>query len=251
MEECDWSRVRLFSSTGEASNADDMAYLMSLAGGAPVIEYCGGTEIGGGYITGTVLQQAIPGTFTTPALGLDLVILDEEGSPADSGEVFLVPPSIGLSTTLLNRDHDAVYHDGTPTWEGRPLRRHGDHIEQLGPSSYRALGRVDDTMNLGGIKVSSAEIERVIGSVSGCREAAAIAVSPPGGGPSRLVIYAVPTPGAAVDPARLLEAMQEEIRSHLNPLFRVHDVVVVDGLPRTASNKVLRRSLRAGYGSEL
>jgi len=35
---------------------------------APVIEYCGGTEIGGGYITGTMVQDASPATFTTPTL---------------------------------------------------------------------------------------------------------------------------------------------------------------------------------------
>ena len=74
-----------------------MRWLMAQAGGRPVIEYCGGTEIGGGYITGTVTLPCVAGTFNTPALGLDFVILDEAGRPADNGELFLVPPSIGLS----------------------------------------------------------------------------------------------------------------------------------------------------------
>ena len=34
-----------------------------------------------------------------------------------------------------------------------PLRRHGDEFERLPGGYYRALGRCDDTMNLGGIKV--------------------------------------------------------------------------------------------------
>jgi len=34
------------------------------------------------------------------------------------------------------------------------LRRHGDEIERTVNGYYRAHGRVDDTMNLGGIKVS-------------------------------------------------------------------------------------------------
>jgi len=41
--------------------------------------------------------------------------------------------------------------------------------------------------------------------------------------------------------------MQDRIRTHLNPLFRIHEVVVVDALPRTASHKVMRRTLRNGY----
>ncbi len=51
MQGLDWQHIKCFSSTGECSNAEDMLYLMSLAGYKPVIEYCGGTEIGGAYIT--------------------------------------------------------------------------------------------------------------------------------------------------------------------------------------------------------
>ena len=40
------------------------------------------------------------------------------------------------------------------------------------------------------------------------------------------------------------------IASELNPLFKIHDLVVVDSLPRTASNKLMRRELRAGYGKK-
>ena len=36
---------------------------------------------------------------------------------------------------------------------GARLRRHGDEFERLPGGYYRALGRCDDTMNLGGIKV--------------------------------------------------------------------------------------------------
>lgn len=36
---------------------------------------------------------------------------------------------------------------------GRQLRRHGDELQRLPNGYYVANGRVDDTMNLGGIKV--------------------------------------------------------------------------------------------------
>ena len=60
MHGLDWRAIRAFSSTGECSNPEEMLFLMSLAGYKPVIEYCGGTEIGGGYITGTRVQPAAP-----------------------------------------------------------------------------------------------------------------------------------------------------------------------------------------------
>ena len=248
MKGLDWRAIKAFSSTGECSNTEDMLFLMSLAGYRPIIEYCGGTEIGGGYLTGTTIQPAAPATFTTPALGLDIVICDEKGQPTDNGEVFVTSPSIGLSTELLNKDHYEVYFEETPQLPKLPpLRRHGDGVERLADGYYRIHGRVDDTMNLGGIKISSAEIEEVLNAVSGIQEVAAIAVPPPDGGPSQLVIYAVLLPGA--DTGSLHASLQSAIREHLNPLFRIHDVVVVDALPRTASNKIMRRILRDEHSS--
>ena len=251
MHGLDWRAIRAFSSTGECSNPEEMLYLMTLAGYKPVIEYCGGTEIGGGYITGTRIQPAAPSTFTTPALGLNFLLFDD-GNLSDNGEVFIIPPSLGLSTSLLNADHNEVYFAGTPQPN---LRRHGDAIERLGNgfetepwlagAKYRVLGRVDDTMNLSGIKVSSAEIEEVLNIVSGIQETAAVAISPKDGGPSQLVIYTVLTASEAAPAEQELHAtLQTAISEHLNPLFRVHDVIVVDALPRTASNKIMRRLLR-------
>jgi acetyl-CoA synthetase len=241
----DWSSVRVISSTGEASNPDDYRWLIHAAGDVPVIEYCGGTELGGGYVVSTVLDPCVPSLFSTPALGIDLVLMDADGQ-GDSGEVFLVPPSMGLSTVLLNGDHHEVYYDGVPDI-GRPLRRHGDHMERTPDGYYRAHGRTDDTMNLGGIKVSSADLERAIGNTAGVAECAAVAVPPPGGGPERLVVFVVALPGDALDTETLRNEMQQAIRSRLNPLFKVHEVVEILALPRTASNKVMRRSLRSSY----
>ena len=236
----DLRRLRVVSSTGEASNEDDMAWLMETVD-APVIEYCGGTEIGGGYISSTVVVPAVAGCFTTPCLGLDIRVVDED--PDSGGELFIVPPSIGLSESLLNRDHDDVYHSDLPESDV-PLRRHGDQMRRLPGGRYRAMGRVDDTMNLGGIKVSSAEIERVVGDVAGVAEVAAVAVPPPGGGPEELVVFVVPSAGEP-DVEALRTQMQGLIRAHLNPLFKIARVLPVAELPRTASAKVMRRTLRA------
>lgn len=247
MQGLDWSAIKAFSSTGECSNPQDMLFLMALAGYKPIIEYCGGTEIGGGYITGTLLHPCIPATCTTPALGLDIVILDAENRSAPQGEAFIVPPSIGLSIALLNKDHHQVYFEDTPVGLSVPLRRHGDYLEQLPNGYYRVCGRVDDTMNLGGIKVSSADIEQVLHRVADVQEVAAIAVAPPQGGPSQLIVYAVVSPSAHRSPSDLKAQLQTVIAQQLNPLFKIHDLVIVDSLPRTASNKVMRRVLRDHY----
>jgi acetyl-CoA synthetase len=243
MEGLDWSRIHVFSSTGESSHPEDMFYLSSLAGMRPIIEYCGGTEIGGGYITSTVVQPNYAGAFNSPAAGLDFVILDDQHRPADEGELFLIPPSVGLSNQLLNRNHHETYFAGTPSTAEYPvLRRHGDHFRRIAPGVYAAGGRVDDTMNLGGIKISSAEIERVCNRVDGIKETAAVALAD-GHGPEQLVLFAVVLqPG--LDAGALLKPLNQALRDHLNPLFKVSRVEIVEALPRTASNKIMRRLLR-------
>jgi acetyl-CoA synthetase len=241
------SRVRVFSSTGEASNAEDYLWLMSTAGyRAPVIEYCGGTEIGGGHVTGVVVQPQAPACFSTPALGLDFVILDEAGVAVPvggMGELFIVPPSIGLSQRLLNADHEKIYYAGVP--EG--LRRHGDEVERLGGGYARSHGRADDTMNLGGIKVSSLELERAMDRHPDVYQTAAVATMPETGGADRLVVFVVPRPGSKPEKAALQKGLQQIVKDGLNPLYKIHDVVLVESLPRTASNKIMRRELRATY----
>jgi acetyl-CoA synthetase len=246
MEGLDWSSIKCFSSTGEVSNPTEMTYLMQLAGGKPVIEYCGGTEIGGGYVTSTVVQDNYPSTFSTQALGTEFVLLDEDNKLSNKGEVFLIPPTMGLSNTLLNRNHHKEYYEGTPLYKNRLLRRHGDAMMRLDNSYYKAQGRTDDAMNLGGIKVSSIQIESVINKLDFVKESAAIAVAPKDGGPSLLVVYYVALENNLSD-GECLKQVQNIVRKQLNPLFKVSDLVQIDALPRTASNKVMRRKLRSNY----
>ncbi|KAI3911137.1 hypothetical protein MKW92_005733 [Papaver armeniacum] len=198
----DWSAIRCFSSTGEASNADEYLWLMGRAQYKPVIEYCGGTEIGGGFVSGSLLQPQSLSAFSTPAMGCTLYILAEDGNPIPHnapgiGELALDPRMLGASNTLLNAQHYDVYFKGMPIVNGKVSTF---LISFAG--YYKAHGRADDTMNLGGIKISSIEIERICNSVDDTiLETAAIGV----------------------------------------PTLEVSYVMPMAALPRTASNKVMRR----------
>ena len=241
MEAFNWSSIRCFSSTGEASNEKDMTYLSALAGFRPIIEYCGGTEIGGGYLSSTMIQPNVPAAFSTVAIGNQIAILDDDGQPTDEGELYLVPPSIGLSRTLLNRDHFETYYANVPESD-LPLRRHGDRLQRLPSGYFRACGRMDDTMNPGGIKVGSAEIETIINGVDGIDESAVIAVPENGTGPDQLIAFLVSK--EKPDATHVLKAINSAIRSQLNPLIRIAAIRLIPKLPRTASNKIMRRDLR-------
>jgi acetyl-CoA synthetase len=251
MEILDWSAIRLFSSTGECSNPSDMRYLCQLAGGKPVIEYCGGTELGGGYISSTVVQPNIPSAFSTPVLGSEFVILGDNDLPSTIGEAYLIRPALGMSRRLLSGDHFEIYYQGTPPGpNGELLRRHGDQLELLPNGYFRALGRTDDAINLGGIKVGSAEIERVIIELSDISDVAVIGVPKHDGGPNRLVACVGASAGECPDKELLKKRIQKTISEKLSPLFKLDDVFICAQLPRTASNKLMRRELRKMYEQE-
>jgi acetyl-CoA synthetase len=235
MESFNWNAIKNYSSTGEVSNPTEMEYLMNLANNKPVIEYCGGTEIGGGYVTSTIVQNNIPSTFSTKALGSDFVILNENHEQTKKG----------LSTELLNKNHNQIYYDDTPKFL-KVLRRHGDELMQLENGFFKILGRVDDAMNLGGIKVSATQIEEAINKLSFVLESAAIAVAPKNGGPAKLVVFYVENKNVESKESRLKLA-QNIVKIELNPLFKVVDLVNIEVLPRTASNKIKRRILRDNY----
>ncbi|ETO20828.1 catalytic/ ligase [Reticulomyxa filosa] len=353
---CDWSCIRRFSSTGEASNPTLYHWVMSQAHYSPVMEYVGGTEIAGGYLSGTMLQPQLLSSFSCPCFGLNVILLDmEDCQPIQGigigneksgdyfnvqdrsiveGECVVIGPSIGLSVELLNRNHTDVYYTGMDqiqTGAGKiTLRRHGDQLRVLPNGYYQHLGRVDDTMNLGGIKVSSVGLENVVmRHPLLSKEIAAVAYRQQDVDAEKLVICAVPKDteatfsrifekrplGLQIAPAKnvgvsrvivskvedpnianeqklrlsvlyaingkivwnkpfkavvdvlasaslpiriqfvanqfdvdkIKKELQVLVTQGLNPLFHVHDLFVVQELPRTASGKIMRRILRNDY----
>ena len=64
-----------------------------------------------------------------------------------------------------------------------------------------------------------------------------------------LVIYAIADEGKTSNTKKeqLLKELSSTLKKDLNPLFKVSDLVLTDSLPRTSSNKVMRRVLRKNY----
>ena len=106
---------------------------------------------------------------------------------------------------------------------------------------------MDDTMNLGGIKVGSLELERVLETHPAIGECAAVGVAPPDGGAEQLVVYVVPSLRADFQHDQIKADLDRELSRSMNPLFKVSEVIVMDQLPRTASNKLMRRKLQESH----
>ncbi|KAJ0982762.1 hypothetical protein J5N97_011017 [Dioscorea zingiberensis] len=225
MEGLEWGKIMTFASTGGASDVDDDLWLSSRASYMPIIECCGGTELASSYLQGSLLQPQAFGAFSGTSMSTGLVIFDDQGIPYPDdqpcvGEVGLYPLYMGASNRLLNADHKKVYFDGMPTYRGM---EHGVIIQRTVAGYYIVQGRADDTMNLGGIKTSAVEIERVCNRADGdVLETAAISTRKGTGGPEQLVVIVVLKDGSSNgNPDQLRAKFQRAIQKNLNPLFKV------------------------------
>ena len=100
-------------------------------------------------------------------------------------------------------------------------------------------------MNLSGIKVSSVELEMVIGLHETVVDCAAVSIQREGESIEKLVVYVVVNKDISRD--KLLLDLSGLLSRSLNPLFKIHDLLICKSLPKTASNKLMRRELRTQY----
>src|SRR6266536_3424243 len=128
----------------------------------------------------------------------------------------------------------------------RSALRHGwlhtADVGRLGPGGrLEVLGRRDDLVITGGVSVHPAEVEAVLVRHPGVVDVAVGSAPDPEWG-QRLVAYVVPLD-------RLLPPTLADLRGFARERLAAakapRELVLVDGLPRTASGKLLRRRLRS------
>ena len=104
-------------------------------------------------------------------------------------------------------------------------------------------GRAKDFIKRGGEMVAPEEVEHLLHACPGVEECAVVGLPDETWG-ERVVAVVVPTPGAAPSEDALLGACRGLAR-----FKRPERVIFVDALPRNALGKVLKKELRAGWGS--
>jgi acyl-coenzyme A synthetase/AMP-(fatty) acid ligase len=135
-----------------------------------------------------------------------------------------------------------------PGTEGGGSRWIGDHFALGDVASIDAdgfvevLGRVDDFVHFGGARIHPAEIENVLLSVPGVREAAFVCHGAAGSPERRSRAYVVLDPERPAD----MESIRLALRDQLPPNRWPDEVVEAERLPRTPNGKLHRRMLASG-----
>ncbi|MCX7782768.1 MAG: AMP-binding protein, partial [Meiothermus sp.] len=242
----DLSKLRMLGSTGEPWNFEPYLWFAKTVGQnrVPIINYSGGTEIGGGILGCTAWRPIKPMGFNTAVPGIHAEVLDSTGQPVrdEVGELAVMGPWPGQTKGFWKapeRYLDTYWNRFENIWV------HGDWAILDREGHWMIQGRSDDTLKIAGKRVGPAEYESAAVEHPAVKEAAAIGIPHPVKGEAAVVfvvLQAGQTPSSEME-----QSIGETIASRLGKALKPEKIIFVPDLPKTRNAKVMRRVIRAAY----
>ena len=213
----------------------------------PVVDNWWQTETGWPIVAtmqGVESPPILPGSPGVPVPGYDVRILNEQGATLPAGEegaiAIRLPLPPGTLPTLWG-DDERYIEAYLSTFPGYYASGDGGFIDQAG--YVFVMGRTDDVINVAGHRLSTGSIEAVVAAHPAVAECAVIGVHDPlkGQVPRAFVVL---KSGAQISPDELEREVVTSVRETIGPVAVLKQVVVVPGLPKTRSGKILRKTMR-------
>ena len=240
----DLSALRLFGSTGEPWNPEPYEWLFNVVGEGrrPIINISGGTEIGAVIIGCDITLPLAACSLGRPMPGMAVDVLDAEGASLTDavGELVITAPFPSMTRGLWNapdRYLEAYWNRYPGIWT------HGDWATRTSEGSWFLHGRSDDTINIAGKRIGPAEYESALVADPDVREACTVGLPHPVKGEA-VHCLVVLGDGVVLDDDLQLR-LRQAVERELGPAFRPERILQVTELPKTRSQKVVRRAVRA------
>jgi acetyl-CoA synthetase len=242
IHEFDLSSVHTVGSTGEPWDADSYDWLAAevFAGRVPIINFSGGTEVGGSFLAPYPVESIRSCSLGGPSLGMDVDVLDDAGNSVrgEVGELVCRTPWPSMTRSVW-RDDDRYLEAYWSTYPG--VWRHGD-FAMVDDGQWFIRGRSDDVMNVAGKRLAPAEVESIMIAHPSVSEAAAVGIPDPKKGES---VWAFWVPSDQAGDEDISEVLRSMVATELGKPFAPTVVRRVPQLPKTRSAKILRRAVRA------
>ena len=213
----------------------------------PITDHWWQTETGwaiAGNPMGLEPHQPKSGSATLPSPGYNVAVLDEEGfevSKNTQGNIAIklpLPPSC-LST--LWGDHDRFKASYLDQFPGYYSTSDGGYIDEDG--YVFVMGRTDDNINVAGHRLSTGEMEELIGSHAAVAECAVVGIDDDLRGQVP-VGFVVLKDGVTAEPESIEQDLILLIRQEISAVAYFRQAAIVDRLPKTRSGKILRKTIR-------
>jgi acetyl-CoA synthetase len=239
----DLSSVHTIGSTGEPWDPDSYEWLARevFGGRVPIINFSGGTEVGGSFLAPYPVQPIRSCSLGGPSLGMDVDVVDDAGRPlrGEQGELVCRQPWPSMTRGVW-KDEERYLEAYWSTFPG--MWRHGDYALVDSDGQWYIRGRSDDVMNVAGKRLAPAEVEAILTAHPAVSEAAAVGVPDPKKGET---VWAFWVPRADADGTDISGELAASVAAELGKPFAPSVVHRVSRLPKTRSAKILRRAVRA------
>jgi acetyl-CoA synthetase len=256
VEKHDITSLKLLGSVGEPINPEAWRWYYHYVGKdwCPIMDTWWQTETGGHMLTPLPGVSPIkPGSCALPFFGVDPVILDETGRPADfpeqEGVLCIRRPWPGMARTVYgdHRRFRETYFSQVPG-----MYFTGDGAKKDEDGYFWIIGRIDDVINVSGHRLGTAEVESALVLHELVAEAAVVGFPHPVKGQG---IYAFVTLNTGVEKSDALKRdLVQLVRKEIGPIATIDVLQWADALPKTRSGKIMRRILQkiaAGRVDEL
>ncbi|MFD6952417.1 acyl-CoA synthetase [Nocardiopsis sp. TSRI0078] len=228
-ERYDTSSLRVVACSGSAMSPKLITEFMDEFGDVLYNLY-GSTEVSWATIATPEDMRRSPTTAGRPPLGTRIAVLDDSGAE--------VPPGTEGSIHVGNDMLFDGYTNGRSRRVAGGLMETGDRGRVDADGLLHVAGRDDDMIVSGGENVFPRPVEEAIVTLPEVREVVVAGVPDEEFG-QRFAAFVVPREGEAVDPDRV----RAHVRDVLGRFSVPRDVVVLDGLPRNATGKVVKHLL--------
>ncbi len=248
----DLSKLTTIFSAGERLDPPTQEWLMEKSG-KPVIDHWWQTETGWGITANLRGIESMPvklGSSTVPSPGFNVQILNDNSKQLEAnqqGYIAIKQPLPPSCLTSIWGDTDKFTETYLTTFPGYYASGDGGYIDEDG--YVFVMGRIDDVINIAGHRLSTGEMEEVIGSHHSVAECAVFAHNDDLKGqiPMGMVVLKA---GEDIDNDVLSSELVQLIRNTIGPIACYKDTYIIQRLPKTRSGKILRKTLRQMVNGE-
>ena len=246
----DLSSVHVLGSTGEPWDPESYEWLARdvFGGRVPVINFSGGTEVGGSFLAPYPVEPIRSCSLGGPSLGMDVDVVDDIGRSVRGqvGELVCRQPWPSMTRGIWKDDERYLQ----AYWSRFPgIWTHGDFAMVDNDGQWFILGRSDDVMNVAGKRLAPAEVESVMITHPRVAEAAAVGVPDPVKGETVWAFWVTRSEDGTEIDDQTTDQVGADIAAlvghELGKPFTPSRVWRVAALPKTRSAKIMRRAIRA------
>lgn len=215
--------------------------------GLPIVDHWWQTETAWAIAGNPIGLDPMPtkaGSATVPMPGYQVQILNEAGDPvpaAQKGNIAIKLPLPPGTLTTIWGNHQRFEAGYLNTYPGYYLTGDEGYLDE--DNYLFVMGRCDDVINVAGHRLSTGEMEEIVGSHPAVAECAVIGIGDELKGqlPLGLVVL---KDGAEVGSEDLGKELKQMVRAQIGAVSCYDQSLIVQRLPKTRSGKILRRTMR-------